>query len=730
MDSQTEIERLVKDTPVFNEILQLLHSFDLEVSILIDTKLTAIAEKSFESVLKTVFLLKQKIASKGLKKLENLLNYIENFLEIHCSDHNNIAPHHILTLLDASNLIFKIIALLRDNLNIDGYQTYIEVFIQKLNQDLQAVDTETSDFKPGLEKSPKEPFYDLEMLDLFSSESFELLEQAEETLLMAEKFHQQPECNEHLKTCFRHFHTLKGNSNIMGITPFEQLMHAAESALEEKLDATEFQSVELYQLLLKAIDTFRFGLEKLINNDDINTKDFRLVLVELDQFKSSVFDESTGDIPNSTTTASKGISLIMPETSAKNSDFIKADNYRSLDAMQTITATSNKDIRVGLDKLDHLVNLTAELVTVANEIYHYFEFKNNQHEDSTRARDQLQQISNDIQEVTMSTRMIPVENMFRRMSRPVRDISLSLGKRINLSFKGEDTEIDKTMAELITDPILHIIRNAIDHGLETPDDRQTAGKAPLGNIMLEARHMGNEVWIIVQDDGKGLDRDKIKIEAQKKGLLESSGNHSDRAIWQTILESGLSTAKEISELSGRGVGMGVVKRNLEKLSGTIDINSQKGIGTTITLRLPLTLAIIETLLVKIDDDYFSIPLATVKGCAELTRKDIEQANGRHLIKIHGELIPYIYLREKFDIKGTPPDVEQIVIIEQNGYQIGLVVDSALDKHQTIIKSLSKVYEKVDQFSGATILGDGTLALIIDVNKLIDKVISNENKIRL
>lgn len=723
MDSQTEIETQVKDNQVFSEIQQLLYSFDAELRILFDTNKNELADHSFKSVLKIVFVLKQKIASEGIESIEKLLNGIENFLDIYCSDHHKIAPQQILTLLNASNLIFKFITCLKDQLNIDGFHTYVQVFIQKFGHDLNAIDTETTKHQAGLDSQAEAPLYDLEMLELFSAESYELLEQAEETLLIAEKFHRQPECKDHLKTCFRHFHTLKGNSNLMGITPFEQLMHAAETTLEERIDHTGLQSIEVYQSLLKVIDTFRFGLEQLIKNDDIDINEFHKVLHGLNKLKNSNQAGSVG-AQTSSKIASKGISLNLSETSGKKTDLLKEARYGSPDEIQPVTASSNKDIRVGLDKLDQLVNLTAELVTVANEIYHYSEFNKNQHGESELARDQLQQISNDIQQVTMSTRMIPVANMFRRMSRPVRDISLSLGKQINLSFKGEDTEIDKIMAEQIIDPILHIIRNAIDHGIETPENRENAGKATFGNILLEARHMGNEVWIIIQDDGKGLDRAKISSAAQRKGLLDASSTYSDTAIWQTILEPGLSTAEEVSELSGRGVGMGVVKDNLEKLSGSIDISSQKGIGTTITLRIPLTLAIIETLLVKIAGEYFSIPLAMVKECAELTRKDIEQANGRHLIKIHGELVPYICLREYFNIKGIPPDVEQIVIVEQNEKQIGLVVDSALDKHQTIIKSLSKVYEKVDQFSGATILGNGTVALIIDVNKLIDQVISN------
>jgi two-component system chemotaxis sensor kinase CheA len=291
---------------------------------------------------------------------------------------------------------------------------------------------------------------------------------------------------------------------------------------------------------------------------------------------------------------------------------------------------------------------------------------------------------------------------------------------------GAETELDKTVIEKLNDPLVHIIRNSIDHGIEMPETRRAAGKSPVGKVYLGAEHSGDSVLVTIRDDGAGLDRDTIRAKAVERGLLSATGDLSDREIYAQIFSPGFSTAVKITSVSGRGVGMDVVKRGIEGLRGSIGVDSVRGSGTTITLKIPLTLAIIDSLLVKIGKDHFVLPLAAVEECVELTRDDVKNSHGRNLANVRGVIIPYIPLRQHFCIAGSRPEIEQIVIADIHGTKVGFVVDSVVGEHQTVIKSLGKVYRDVKGISGATILGDGTVALILDMNVLLQKIEQLEN----
>jgi two-component system chemotaxis sensor kinase CheA len=300
----------------------------------------------------------------------------------------------------------------------------------------------------------------------------------------------------------------------------------------------------------------------------------------------------------------------------------------------------------------------------------------------------------------------------------VRDLSKELGKEIELTTEGAETELDKTVIEKLNDPMVHLIRNCIDHGVETPDFRSNIGKPAQGMIHLSAKHSGAYVLIEIVDDGAGLDADVIRSKAVEKGMIVPDAELTEKEIYSLILAPGFSTAKTVTNVSGRGVGMDVVKRAIDNLRGSIGITSQKGIGTTITLRLPLTLAIIEGLLVQIGKEYFVLPLSVVEECVELTREDIANAHGRHLANVRGQIVPYISLREQFAINGKKPEIEQIVIVGVEGHRVGFVIDNVIGEHQTVIKTLGRVYKDIEGISGATILGDGTVALILDIQKLV------------
>ena len=373
-------------------------------------------------------------------------------------------------------------------------------------------------------------------------------------------------------------------------------------------------------------------------------------------------------------------------------------------------------IRVPAERLDQLVDLVGELVTVQARLSQLAIA--DEEEVVVAVAEEVERLTAELRDNVLNIRMLPIGTAFGKFRRLVRDLAGELGKEIEMTTAGEETELDKTVIERLNDPLVHLIRNSIDHGIESPAAREAAGKPRQGTLHLSAVHSGDSVLITIADDGGGLDREAIRAKAVEKGLIQASAELSDKEIFSQIFAPGFSTARQITSVSGRGVGMDVVKRAIDALRGSIEIASRPGAGTTITVRIPLTLAIIESLLVKVGDDRFVIPLNIVDECVELTRAAEAAAHGRQMADVRGHVVPYIPLREKFAMAGEPPEIQQIVITEVEGRRVGFVVDHVIGEHQTVIKSLGRIYKNVEGVSGATILGDGAVALILDVNQII------------
>ena len=332
--------------------------------------------------------------------------------------------------------------------------------------------------------------------------------------------------------------------------------------------------------------------------------------------------------------------------------------------------------------------------------------------------EEIERLASSLRDAVMGIRMLPIGSLFGRFRRLIHDLSRDLNKEIELIAEGEETELDKTMIERLADPLIHVIRNAADHGLEGVEARRAAGKDPVGHIRLVARHAGAEVLISVSDDGGGLNLAKIRAKAEENGLVAPGAVLSEAELHQLLFLPGFSTAHEVSALSGRGVGMDVVRRAIEGMRGSIDVASQAGKGSTFTLRLPLTLAIIEGLLVRVAEARYVVPLTAVEECVELSNEADARSRGRSFLNIRGELVPFLRLRELFGERGEPDPHQKVVIVANADVRVGLVVDQIIGGHQTVIKSLSKLHADVPSFSGATILGDGAVALILDVPHLI------------
>jgi len=378
---------------------------------------------------------------------------------------------------------------------------------------------------------------------------------------------------------------------------------------------------------------------------------------------------------------------------------------------------SISSIRVASEKLDELINLVSELVTrqagltlISEEI--------NSKELLVIAED-IEKISRRLRDNTFSIRLIPLENMVTRFQRLVRELSIELNKEIIFQTEGTDTELDKNMIEGLIDPLMHIIRNSIDHGIEDKEARRKAGKPEKGKILLKAFYSGSEVVIQIYDDGKGIDTKKVLEKAIASGTIQDGSGLSEKEILDLVFLSGFTTAENITKVSGRGVGMDVVKRKISDLRGDVSISTEVNKGTTITIKLPLTLSIIDGLLVSIGSSYYIIPLSSINRCLEFKHTDLLSA-ANNLIYINDGHIPFTNLRKEFGIKGTPPEVEQVIVIEYEDSLFGLVVDNIVGEYQAVLKTLGIMYKNQDNISGATILGDGTVALLIDPNKIIGR----------
>ncbi len=389
-------------------------------------------------------------------------------------------------------------------------------------------------------------------------------------------------------------------------------------------------------------------------------------------------------------------------------------------------AKGAESIRVASEKLDQLINLVGELVVTQARLTQVA----SQHKDTELVEpvEEVERLTAELRDCVLNIRMLPIGTTFAKFKRLVRDLSAELGKEVVMVTEGAETELDKNVIDQLGDPMVHLIRNCIDHGIESPEEREQAGKPRKGTISLAAQHSGANVVITVTDDGKGLDAEKIRQKGLEKGLLRPDTEVSEQEIWNTIFAPGLSTAKTITSVSGRGVGMDVVKSTVEALKGSVSVtNSIKGKGTTITIILPLTLAIINGLLVKVGDTHFVLPLSQVEECVELTREDIARFHERRMLPVREQLVPYVRLRDFFAISGERPLLEQMVISRIHGERFGLVLDDVVGEHQTVLKSLGWVYRNATGLSGSTILGNGHVALILDVANVMKCARQEEHK---
>ncbi len=558
-----------------------------------------------------------------------------------------------------------------------------------------------------------------DMMDQFVSTASELLETAEKNLLYLEN---EPKDKDKIRETFQAIHSLKGNAGFMGLSPIEEIAMEIETILDavrnEELDIdSSIVSVLLGNLeqIRKLIAEAEAKIEELSEGGEEETKE------EVPKEKEQEKKEAPAKVEEKKAEeVGKEVAKTKEEASpqpAKKEPTPKKSKPPSVPKMQ------RKDIRVETKKIDMLFDMVGELITIEAMVTGNPDLEGLNLPNFQKSASMLNKITRELQEISMSIRMMPLEGLFFKMKRLVRDVSLKMKKKVNLIVSGEETEMDKNVIDEISDPLVHILRNAVDHGIEPPEERIAAGKPEEGTVKLSAKYEGNEILIIIEDDGKGIDREAVLRKAEEKGLLKAPPEEmSDRDVFQLIFEPGFSTAKVVTDISGRGVGMDVVRKNIEKLRGKVTVDSVYGKGSTFTLRIPLTLAIMEAMILRIGKDKYATPLLAVRETFRPSSEQIATTmDGLEIIKVREEVLPIIRL---YDLLGIKPDSENFedgifIIVDSGEKSVCLFVDEIIGQQQAVIKGLSDYIGKVPGLTGCMILGDGSIGLILDIEGIIE-----------
>ncbi len=581
-----------------------------------------------------------------------------------------------------------------------------------------------------------------EIVDSFLVESKEIIDSLDLDLIELEK---SPNDESLLNKVFRSFHTIKGASGFLNLNKLTSLTHRCEDILnklrkkEAQLDSAIMDSILLgYDKMKELINSI-----ELNHNEDVDVENV-IQKLQLTISRLEGNSELTPKIPvekksrkgrkkknSAEQTAAEHQNEVIPESEEITKTLRSDEQKNEVENNNQENRKADNSIRVDVEKLDELLNMVSELVLGRNRLAQINlevsrEFEGTQLarelEDTTKLIDMM---TNELQQLVMKTRMVKIGKVFNKYPRLVRDLSKTANKKINLIIEGEETELDKTLIEEINDPLVHIIRNSIDHGIEKEEERIKAGKNPAGTIKLGAEHEGNNIIITIEDDGKGIDPEVIKSKAVSKGLIsqQKADELSKQDLLNLIFLPGFSTAEVVTNISGRGVGMDVVKTNVTRLRGMINLESTVGVGTKIQIKLPLTLAIISGMIVRVEKDQFVIPLNSVIEVIRVHSENIYSINNKPVIKLRDRIIPLVSLREVVlnQTKKSENNIWQyVVIVGLAERQAGIEVDELLGQKEIVIKSLGNYIGRVPGIAGSTIMGDGTVILILDINELINK----------
>lgn len=551
-----------------------------------------------------------------------------------------------------------------------------------------------------------------EILSSFISECFETLNNAEEFLLSLEKTLQEGNnyTPEDIQTLFRFFHNIKGTAGFFELESIISFTHNLETLLDLIRKEKKPLDLKTVDVILKSIDELRKLIAEVeAHKEDVPISETAKQVLEILQ---SLLNENS-----------------KPQTKSKRYEIFdeeeppsKLTPNVSIEQKSIIPTTNKKDVRVPEIVLNQILNLMGELVVAESNVTQHPIVKSIGNDSLNSALNHLHKVLKEFQEVTLSLRMIPVQDLFKRMSRVVRDLQKHSNKQVQLEFLGEETRIDKSILDALVDPLVHLVRNAFDHGIELPPEREQKGKPKIGKIELQAFQSNNEVWVIVSDDGRGLDKEKIFDKAVQLGLVNQNSQLSEEEIHKLIFYSGLSTSSEITEISGRGVGMDIVKNTIEKLGGKIEIRSAKDKGVSFILRLPLTLGIMEGTTFKVENKFFTVPTTEVKEFVGLRGKErISLENNVQVVDVRNHFIP-IFSIEEILSHSYQTEIKHdsiLLIFQSHSKEIGIIADEVLGNQTVVIKGMESEFSKAKIISGFTILGDGSISLILDVSSIFN-----------
>jgi len=564
-----------------------------------------------------------------------------------------------------------------------------------------------------------------EIVREFLVEGNENLDALDRELIQLEK---DPRDRATLASVFRTIHTIKGTCGFLGFAKLEAVAHVGENLLSSLRDGELLLNPEITTALLQMVDAVRQmlqSIEAIGNEGERDDDELMKMLARLTQGGS--LDVVSIIVPLAAPSASEEPFIEVAGTNLVATEQEKVSQAEENNAAQASSRSgvSEGSIRVDVVLLNKLMNLVGELVLARNQV---LQFSNAANDPAIVAPSQrLNLITTELQESVMKTRMQPIGNIWSKFPRTVRDVATSCGKQVRIEMIGQETELDKTIIEAIKDPLTHLVRNSVDHGIERPEARVAAGKRAEGCLTLRAFHQGGQVNVEVSDDGAGLDQEKIRRKAVERGLLtaEKAAQLSEREVLNLIFLPGFSTAEKITNVSGRGVGMDVVKTNIEKIGGTVEVQSAVGMGTTVKTKIPLTLAIIPGLVVRSGGERFVIPqvslIELVRINSDPSRTGIEMVHGVPVYRLRGRLLPLLFLDRELNIAKRPSDaafeddaVVNMVVLQADGRQFGLIVDEIKDTEEIVVKPLDRQLKGLKTFAGATIMGDGLVALILDV----------------
>lgn len=535
-----------------------------------------------------------------------------------------------------------------------------------------------------------------EFLVKFVAESEEHLAKVEEVLVALESGGVSDEL---LADAFRAMHSFKGNCGICGYGDMERLTHRCETLMGEFRDKKRAADERCISTLLECLDVLRASLATIPGGHGRLTA----LTVLLDRMDNL---DAWRDVPDGDTWQGSPIAT---------------NPHAPTSSKRDVSPKAGSSIRVDTEKLDDLMNLVGELIIAETTVTRNPDLEGHEFVNFQKAALNLNRLTRALQDITMAVRMVPIATTFRRMSRLVRDVSTKQKKRVDLILSGEDTEVDKTVVETIADPLIHLIRNSIDHGIEAPDERISQHKEATGKIWLDAKHQGGEVWITIRDDGRGLDCERIVKKALDRGLADPARRYTEREAFEFIFMPGFSTAAQVTEISGRGVGMDVVRRNIEAVNGRVDVSSELGRGALFTLRIPLTLAIIEGMLVRVGRSFYTIPLLAIRESVKAQSSDITHlADGSELLKLRRRHYPIVKLSERYGVGGgVASALDGILVIVESGERLACVlVDEVVGQRQTVIKPLPDYVNRVRGLAGCSILHNGDISLILDVEGVV------------